>query len=187
MAAKRISKSAVDWAKMAERAGEEQKTMFNAFKAKSDGYMRRVLSYPETAPKIDWSFYKKNIVTAGLVDSFQKQFDTLQVPYPPDKVSSKIDTMEKEFDVKLQQLVAASNARIQEYNQDLDKWKKITPIHEMTLEEFGLTFPEIAYDPIDKPTFWPHDDLTQQIGYVAQEEGAIADSKTEKPAIAPAH
>jgi len=189
MASKRLSKSTVDWAQMAQRAGEHQKPMFNAFKSKSDAYLRRVLANPETAPKIDWSYYKKNVALAGLVDNFQKQYDSLQVPYPPDKVTSKIEALEKEFEVNYKQLVADSNARIAEFNKDLEKWKKIIPVHLMTMEEFCLTFPEIAFDCIDKPTFWPHHDLDQQPGYVPPEdEAAKAElAAGSKPAVAPAH
>lgn len=41
MAAKRISQSAVNWAAMAEKISETQRPMFNSFKAKSDGYLRK--------------------------------------------------------------------------------------------------------------------------------------------------
>lgn len=41
MAAKRIAKSSIDWAKIAERVPENQKLFFNALKGRSDTYLRK--------------------------------------------------------------------------------------------------------------------------------------------------
>jgi len=41
MASKRIAQSAVNWGAMAEKVGEAQRPMFNAFKLKSDAYLRK--------------------------------------------------------------------------------------------------------------------------------------------------
>lgn len=45
MAARRISKSAINWAAIVERVPENQKSQYQAFKTKSDGYLRRYESY----------------------------------------------------------------------------------------------------------------------------------------------
>jgi hypothetical protein len=34
----------------------------------------------------------------------------------------------------------------------------------MTMEMFAELHPDIALDPVKKPTFWPHDD-EEQLGY----------------------
>lgn len=54
-------------------------------------------SYPEAVPKIDWALYKKNIAMPGLVDKFQKDYETYSVPYPADKYTSLIEAKEKEL------------------------------------------------------------------------------------------
>jgi F-type H+-transporting ATPase subunit d len=41
MAARRITQSSINWTALAERVPENQKGYFTAFKAKSDGYLRR--------------------------------------------------------------------------------------------------------------------------------------------------
>lgn len=41
MAGKRILKSSIKWAELAERVPEHQRSIYQAFKAKSDGYLRR--------------------------------------------------------------------------------------------------------------------------------------------------
>lgn len=121
MAAKRIAQSSINWGAMAEKVGEAQRPMFNAFKLKSDQYLRRyvnqlvcensslcivlkyvphplyrVLANPEKPPAIDWAYYQSRVSVPGLVDSFKKQYEALQVPYPADKVSAQVDAQEKE-------------------------------------------------------------------------------------------
>jgi F-type H+-transporting ATPase subunit d len=41
MASKRIAQSSVNWAAIAERVPEADKASYLAFKAKSDGYLRK--------------------------------------------------------------------------------------------------------------------------------------------------
>jgi F-type H+-transporting ATPase subunit d len=41
MAAKRIAQSAINWGAMAEKVGENQRSMFNSFKSRSDSYLRK--------------------------------------------------------------------------------------------------------------------------------------------------
>ncbi|KAJ8931230.1 hypothetical protein NQ314_015889, partial [Rhamnusium bicolor] len=63
-----------------EKGSSTSKAQFLSFKARSDGYLRRVLAYPETAPAIDWAFYKAKVPVAGMVDEFQKQYGALSIP-----------------------------------------------------------------------------------------------------------
>jgi len=55
-----------------------------------------VLANPEKPPAIDWATYQSKVAVPGLVDSFKKQYEALQVPYPADKVSPQIDAQAKE-------------------------------------------------------------------------------------------
>jgi F-type H+-transporting ATPase subunit d len=45
MAAKRIAQSSIDWTRFAQLIPKSERQMFNAFKAKSDAYLRRSLSF----------------------------------------------------------------------------------------------------------------------------------------------
>lgn len=56
-----------------------------------------MLTIPEQPEPIDWSHYRKNITTPGLVDNFQKQFESLTVPYPKDTETPRIEKHRKEF------------------------------------------------------------------------------------------
>lgn len=46
-------------------------------------------------PKIDWGFYKKQVAVPGMVESFQKQFESLSVPYPQDTYTAQLDEQVK--------------------------------------------------------------------------------------------
>lgn len=58
--------------------------------------------------------YKKQIPLPGLVDEFEKQYNALKVPYPPDTVSSQLDSLEKEVQADITKFKTESNARIEE-------------------------------------------------------------------------
>jgi len=156
MAAKRIASSSINWSAMAERVPAGQRPNYLNLKTKSDSYLRRVLANPDAAPKLNFAEYKSKIPIAGLVDSLQKQYEALKVPYPADKLSSEIAAQEKQAEGTIAQFVAASNAKIQEHKKKLASWDDVLPFEEMTLEDAKDMFPELVVDPLNKPTFWPH-------------------------------
>jgi len=164
MAARRITSSSINWAALAERVPENQRPNFISLKARSDAYLRRVLSNPEAAPKINFAEYKSKIPIAGLVDSLQKQFEALKVPYPADKLSTEIAAQEKEAEQTIAQFIAASKGKIQDHQKKLASWDDVLPFEEMTLEDAKTMFPELVVDPLNKPTFWPHQP-EDQLGY----------------------
>ncbi|XP_012271947.1 ATP synthase subunit d, mitochondrial [Orussus abietinus] len=145
-----------NWSALAERVAESDKNLYAAFKSKSDQYLRRVQVNPESPPKFDWTFYKKNIPLAGMVDRFQKEYESLKVPYPPDNYTVKLSELEKDYSSKIDNFVKESNVRIEEYRQKADKLKNQIPYAQMTMEDFKDIHPEEALDPLNNPTFWPH-------------------------------
>jgi len=157
MAAKRIAQSAVNWGAIAEKVGESQRPMFNSFKSKSDGYLRKVLANPEAPPAIDWALYKQKIAIPGLVEQFQKQYEALKVPYPANKVSHEIDAQKSEVEGEIHDFVARSNNRIGSYQEQLARLQSTLPYSQMTMEDYAEAFPDKAYN-VDAPTFWPHNE-----------------------------
>ena len=53
-------------------------------------------SYPEKPHPIDWSYYRSSASASGIVDSFQKQYEAVTVPYPKDTASASIEKRERE-------------------------------------------------------------------------------------------
>ncbi|KAJ2943534.1 hypothetical protein O0L34_g16643 [Tuta absoluta] len=169
MATKRISQSAVNWAALAERVPAEQRAHMQAFKTKSDAYLRRVLANPEQPPKIDWNLYKQTVPIPGMVDTFQKQYEALKIPYPADTQSSKIDAQWSEIKKAIDAFIVASNAKIANYEKEIQDTKALLPYDQMTMEDFRDAYPQDSFDPLNKPTFWPHNP-EEQLDYVDPEK-----------------
>ncbi|XP_066155082.1 ATP synthase subunit d, mitochondrial [Euwallacea fornicatus] len=165
MASKRIAQSAVNWAAISERVPEHQRANFLAFKAKSDGYLRRVMALPESAPVINWDFYKQRVPVAGMVEEFQKKYSAVTIPFPPDTVSSQIDSQEKEIKADIEKFKADSNAKITQYKKELAHINSLLPYDQMTMEDYKDAFSNEALDPLNKPTYWPHT-AEDQLDYV---------------------
>ncbi|XP_024877425.1 ATP synthase subunit d, mitochondrial-like [Temnothorax curvispinosus] len=146
---------AITWSALAEKIPETEKAAFTAFKAKSDQHLRRMNANPEAPPKLDWAYYKKSIPIPGLVDKFQKEYESFKVPYPVDKYTSEVEAQEKEIHVKIEDFIKESNQRIATATKEIDRIKSLLPFSEMTMEDFRDSYPEHAINP-DKPTVWPH-------------------------------
>ncbi|ENN73621.1 ATP synthase subunit d, mitochondrial [Dendroctonus ponderosae] len=156
MAAKRITQSSVNWAAISERVPEHQRVQFLTFKSKSEGYLRRVLAQPEKPPAINWDLYKQKVPIAGMVDEFQKKYSALSIPFPPDTVSGQLNAQEKEIQADIEKFKTESNARIAQYKQQLAHINSLLPYDQMTMEDFYDAYPDRALDPINRPTYWPH-------------------------------
>lgn len=165
MAAKRIAQSSINWAELAERVPASQKGNFLAFKGRTDKYLRAVAANPAQSPKIDWAHYKGRVATAGIVDSFQKAYESLKIPYPQDKLSSEVDSLRSQSQQNIANFKKESDARIAQNESEIAKLKAMLPYSQMTLEDFHDAHPELALNPLTNPTLWPHDEESQP-GYV---------------------
>lgn len=121
-----------------------------------------VVANPETPPKIDWSAYKAKVPIAGMVDTFQKHYEALKIPYPADTVSGQIDQQKSEIEKEVTAFIASSNSRIAELEGKINHLKSMLPFEQMTMEDFKDAYPDQAIDPINNPTFWPHEPVTEE-------------------------
>lgn len=173
MAARRITQSSINWSALAERVPPNQKNSFIAFKSRSDKYLRSVLANPEQSPKIDWAYYKNRVAVPGLVDTFQKSYEALKVPYPADNLTVQVEAQRKEIIGEIEQFKKESEQRIAEHQKELERIKSLLPYDQMTLEDFRDAHPELALDPINRPTFWPHTP-EEQPDYIEPTQGTVA-------------
>merc|ERR1719433_1364760 len=120
-----------------------QKASFQAFKQKSDGFVRAVNALPETAPKIDFDAYRSKISVAGMVDDFQAKYEALDIPYPKDNATAALDAQLVTKKAEYTKFVAESEAKVAEIQTELDKWEKMRPFSEMTTEEFARQAPHL--------------------------------------------
>lgn len=58
------------------------------------------------------------------------------------------------------------------YKKELAHLESLIPYEDMTLEEFKDAHPEIAVDPINKPSFWPHTEEAQP-GYLEKNPSEV--------------
>jgi len=155
MAARRIGKSSIDWAKFAERIPENQKSNFLALRSKSEGYLRAVFANPETPSKIDFNTYRQRLPNPKMADEFEAKYKAVQIPYPKDNVSAQIDAQAKEGAAEVVTFKAESVKRIEAHRRKIAEMGKMIPMEHMTMEDFYEAYPEEAWDP-KKPTYWPH-------------------------------
>ncbi|XP_028842784.1 ATP synthase peripheral stalk subunit d, mitochondrial [Denticeps clupeoides] len=155
MAGRRAALKAVDWIAFAERVPPNQRAMFNNLKTQSDAISAKLASLPEKPASIDWSYYRKNVAKAGMVDEFEKKFTALQIPVPVDTQTTKINAQEQEANKSAAEYIEASKARIGQYEKELEKFRNMIPFDQMTVDDLNDTFPETKLDKQKHP-YWPH-------------------------------
>ncbi|XP_035449820.1 ATP synthase subunit d, mitochondrial [Spodoptera frugiperda] len=160
----KISKTAIDWAKLEKLVPPEERVKFLAFKAKSDGYFRRMQASPPEPPKIDWDHYHKLVPVPGLVDKFKTEYASFRAPYPEDKFSAEVDKQWKKLQPQITKYNDKMKEHIAEAQKEIAAINALPKFEDMTMETVYDMFPEIALDPVNNPTFWPHTD-DEQLGY----------------------
>jgi hypothetical protein len=76
-----------------------------------------MLSYPENAPAIDWSTYRKNITEKSVVDQLENAYKVLSIPYPKDTISHEIDAQEADNAKEIEEYCKESQLKIVEANK----------------------------------------------------------------------
>lgn len=174
MSAKRLATTALDWGVVAAKIPAENRAAFGALKMKVDKHMRNVNTLPESLGKIDFAVYKSKITIPGMVDTFEKSYGSLSIPYPGDQGKlAEIDAQAVTQKARYQEFVGQSAARITGLKTELAKWESMQPVEEMSMEEAldaGLT--QFVIDP-EANTMWPHDQTWEE--YVKKLENASPD------------
>ncbi|XP_076757620.1 ATP synthase subunit d, mitochondrial [Xylocopa sonorina] len=152
---------AINWSALAERLPESERATFSAFKSNSDKYLQRMMANPETMPQIDWAYYRKAVITPGLVDKFQKEYEALSIPYPQDKYTEKIDIEQQEMAKKIESFNQQANEAIAKMKTGLDEVAGMIPFAEMTMEDYRDAYPE-GFMRTDIATTWPHTEESQE-------------------------
>jgi len=137
------TKSAVDWTKFYQNCPAFQHDQYRLLKSKSDALVTKVNTLPESLPSIDWNYYKSKIPVPGLVDKFQKQYETYQVPMPKDtaKWDEFINEQETHAAGLYKRFYAASDAMKQTAEEMLATVDKLPSAEEMNCEMMCQYFP----------------------------------------------
>lgn len=97
-----------------------------------------------------------------MVDNFQKHYESLTVPYPADNFSAQVEQQKAQVLKEIEDFKNASKERIATTEKELAHLNSLLPFGQMTMEDFADSYPDQALDPLNKPTFWPHDAAEQQ-------------------------
>ncbi|KAG7297956.1 hypothetical protein JYU34_018710 [Plutella xylostella] len=152
----KFAKSSINWVEMEKKVALNQKAQYMAFKAKSDSYLRKVQSFPETPPPIDWELYKKTVPVEGMVDMFRQCYQQLKVPYPQDTQTAQIEEQWKQVKEEIQKYKTERNVEIAAAKKELARIAALPKFDDMTMEMFFELYPDMAQDFVACPTFWPH-------------------------------
>lgn len=154
MAAKRVAKSSIDWAKFAKCVPEGSEANFAALRTKVELNARRVAASPAEAPALDWAHYKAKVAKPGLADEFMKKYQALTIPYPkdPDNFLPVIDAEEKTAMKDFETFKAFATEIIGCCQEQVKKWDNFVPFEDSTIEEEFEQFPH--FFPTE-PRWWP--------------------------------
>jgi len=149
MAAKRISKSAVDWAAIAQRVPASQGDAYRAFRMSSEKYLNRITELPESLPKISFEEYRNRVSNKAMVAEFEKLYAAMQIAYPKDTSGAlnKINTEEKAALEHAKTVEAGKKVDIQHFQQLKDAIKLVPGPDQMTKQMYAHYFPEYARNP----------------------------------------
>ncbi|XP_060562173.1 ATP synthase subunit d, mitochondrial-like [Ruditapes philippinarum] len=183
MAARRVTKSAVDWVALQSKVPSKQTDAYRVLKSHSDKYISRVAELPESLPKIDFGEYKRRIASPAFVDEFEKLYNAMEVPYPKDPANqkAKFDSEEKVALQEKDAFVAASQAKLKGLNEILSAIASIPPPEKMTMQMYNHYFPEAAINPNRaNPGFAPHHLKSAQMDLMEQYYNTSRNSRNQE-------
>jgi hypothetical protein len=148
MATKRVSTTAVDWAKFALNVPAADTAMFHELQSKNTQYRTTVGTRPTELPEIDFARYAKLVPSLKkTIEEFSAKYAQVKIDYPvaPAELQA-IDVQEKEHKAATTAWMDASKARVDVAKEGLAEWEKIPPLCHLTLHEWALYFPGFQPD-----------------------------------------
>jgi hypothetical protein len=148
MAAKRVSATAIDWAKFAQNVPASDTAMYTALQSKNAQYRMNVNTKPTELPKIDFAHYLAAVPSLKkTIDDFSAKYSQVKIDYPvaPAELQA-IDAQEKEHKAATTAWLSASKDRVAVAKAGLAQWETIPPLCQMTMQEWSLYFPGFMPD-----------------------------------------
>jgi len=158
MASKRIFRSAIDWNKFSEFVPKDvaSDATYKALKNTSNSLVSKVSVLPENLPEIDWNHYKNRLPNmTSMINDFEQKYKSLKIDYPkaPSDVFTKIDSMEKEYQVSLDKMKIDIEEQQKTIKVELARLEAMPPIEQMSDEDWLWLFPEYTLDPRVRPMY----------------------------------
>jgi hypothetical protein len=119
------SKPSVNWAQMAAGLGaKEAKDELFALRRVVDDLEKELSTVPETVEAVDFAYWRSQIRTAGIVDSYAKAFSGLNVPHFENKLAATAQTKFAQLAEQARAEVAATHKRIEDIRGELAALEK---------------------------------------------------------------
>ncbi|CDW57370.1 Mt ATP-synt D domain containing protein [Trichuris trichiura] len=79
MAARRVARSAIDWAKYSKIVMEHDRQQFENFRSLCQQPLLSISALPEKLPDIDWNYYKEKIAGFYNISEFETKVCSFEV------------------------------------------------------------------------------------------------------------
>ncbi|KAK0393166.1 hypothetical protein QR680_000084 [Steinernema hermaphroditum] len=148
-AVKRVSTSSVNWRKLADRLTSEHTTELNRLKGQNSSFSAVVNQLPAELPKYDFAALKKEMPAhAAVLDSLQKQYEAIKIPYGtiPDSYVKEIDEWVKYNEARISLHHDKTVDGAVEAQKVEEKWAKAPPVEHFDRQHFAEYFPHLFYD-----------------------------------------
>uniref|UniRef100_A0A915DNE8 ATP synthase subunit d, mitochondrial n=1 Tax=Ditylenchus dipsaci TaxID=166011 RepID=A0A915DNE8_9BILA len=148
-AAKRVSASSVNWAKLSERLTPHHSAELNRLKGHNSAFSAQINQLPSDLPKVNFAALKKQLpAQAALLDGLQKQYESITIPYGtiPENFNSEITKWSQfnETRSKLHEVKSADGAI--EATKLEEKWSKAPPLEHFNRQHYPEYFPHLYRD-----------------------------------------
>ncbi|KAG7209876.1 hypothetical protein KM043_011478 [Ampulex compressa] len=155
------SLKSINWQQLLSVSHESMKPEITKLKLTYEECLKRMSVHAETAPKIDWAYYKQHIATPGLAEKFQKEYEALKIPYPADTHTAKVEERQKATSVMAESAIQNLHEKKHKIEKDIEAIKSELSPNEMTLEQFVIACPNNPLNP-ETPSIWPHTPEVQE-------------------------
>ncbi|KAK0403251.1 hypothetical protein QR680_016811 [Steinernema hermaphroditum] len=148
-AVKRVSTTSVNWRKLADRLTSEHAAELNRLKGQNSSFSAVVNQLPADLPKYDFAALKKEMPGhAAVLDSLQKQYNAIKIPYGaiPSSYIKEIDEWIKYNDARISLHNDKTADGAVEAQKVEEKWAKAPPVEHFDRQHFAEYFPHLFYD-----------------------------------------
>eukprot|EP01135_Chromosphaera_perkinsii_P005583 Nk52_evm2s354 gene=Nk52_evmTU2s354 len=124
-----------NWSGLVHKLPEAARPELAVLRAKYTDLQSKLETLPDKKPEINWAYFKSVISAPGIVERYQKEFDSLNVPKPENKALANIEKNEAEFKKQGEQARENTMKMIADLEAKLNAIHAERPLDELTVDE----------------------------------------------------
>ncbi|MFH4981955.1 hypothetical protein AB6A40_008664 [Gnathostoma spinigerum] len=147
--AKRVAFSSVNWKALADRLTSKHAAELSALKGQNSHFSGIISLLPADLPKYDFAALKKEMPShAAIIDSLQKQYESLKIPYGtiPEKYVKEIEEWKEYNNARIKLHDMKTTDKAVEVSKVEEKWAHAPPVEHFSHQHFVEYFPDQFYD-----------------------------------------